>query len=125
MDPTLRQRLELFRTMDEVPAGVVDLVEDELVRVDPAGRLSDDSAGMFVSHAVMAFSRLLGDEDPVDAPSDAVFDQVLTEDPTALARAGALAERARQRLGRALPDAEVKYLTIHLAVLAQHLSKEN
>lgn len=124
MNPTLEQRLDIFRSMPEVPDEAVDLVAEELTRIDPAGRLDDDQAGMFVSHAVNALARLGRSDHTVTAPDDAVFVQVLEEDPQAADDAGSIAARVESRFGRPLPDAEVQFLAIHLAALRQHLSKE-
>ncbi len=49
-------------------------------------------------------------------------DQVAAElagHPEAVTRARAVAERARRELGAALPESEVNFLGMHLAVLAQ------
>ncbi|WP_147917027.1 PRD domain-containing protein [Ruania zhangjianzhongii] len=125
MDPTLQERLDIFRAMPAVPDEAVDLVAAELTRLDPAQTLTDDQAGSFVSHAVNALARLSAGDVSVEAPSDTVYQQVRDEDPQAEERARAFVERVQARLGRALPEAELKFITIHFAALAQHTRKEH
>lgn len=125
MNPTLQERLDIFRSMPSVPSEAVDLVSDELAQIDPAGKLTDDQAGSFVSHAVNALARLARGDDSVEAPSDGVFQAVQDEDPEAAQYAAAFAERVQSRFGHDLPEPEVKFMTIHFAALRQHLAKEN
>lgn len=125
MDPMLQERLDIFRSMPAVPADAVDLVAEELARLDPRGRLTDDQAGAFVSHAVNALARLTAGDDSVEAPADAVYAQVAAQDPSAAGEARAFAARVADRLGHPLPEPELKFMTIHFAALRQHLTKEN
>jgi hypothetical protein len=125
MDATLQQRLDIFRAVPDISGDAVDLVTDELTRLDPQARLSDDQAGMFVSHAVNALTRLSRGDDTVEGPDETVYGQVLAEDPDAADAVQGLVQRAAARFGRPLPEPEIQYLTIHIAALRQHLSKEN
>lgn len=125
MNPTLRQRIDIFRTMPDIPPVAVDLVENELAGLDPAGELTDDQAGMFVSHAVNALARLVHGQPEAQPPNHAVYEEVLNEAPGAATRAQAMADRVREALGRNLPEAEQQFMTIHFAALQQHLGKED
>lgn len=125
MNATLAERLDIFRAMPTVPDEAVDLVTEELTGLDATGSLTDEEAGLFVSHAVNALTRLVGGDDSVQSPSDSVYQQVLDADPSAAGYAHAFAERVTTRLGQSLPEAELKFMTIHFAALRQHLGKEN
>lgn len=125
MNPALRQRIDIFRAMPDIPPVAVDLVEKELVSLDPAGELTDDQAGMFVSHAVNALARLVRGESEAEPPSHAVYEEVLNEAPGAAERAEAMAVRVQEAIGQRLPGAEQQFMTIHFAALQQHLGKED
>ena|SRR5699024_1058211 len=125
MEATLSQRIDIFRSMPEIPDSAVDLVTDELALIDPEEELTDKQAGMFVSHAVNALARLLRQEPEADAPSQAVYAEVLNESPGALNLAHAMADRVKAATGQELPTAEVQFMTIHFAALQRHLGKDN
>ncbi|MBP0456283.1 PRD domain-containing protein [Streptomyces montanisoli] len=121
MDDQLALRIKLFRESGQVRPEVAAFVSDELAALSEQGHtVTEDTAGMLTSHLMLALTRLL-DGEPI-----AVFttdDQVAAElagHPEAVARAREVAGRAERALGAALPDSEVNFLALHLAVLAQH-----
>lgn len=124
MDETLQQRLGLYRQMPEISRIAVDAVSEELAAMDD-GTLTDESAGMFVSHAISAISRLVNGQPVVEGPTDAVFQSALVDDPGAEDAARAMAQRLGQRIGRDLPESEVRFLAVHLALLNYQRTKES
>lgn len=117
MDARLQERLELFRSMPSVPAGVVDAVEHELALLDDDHRIDDDSAGMLTSHLIAALGRALRQEPEIEPPAAELYAQVSAEAPGSINRAAASADRIGASLGISLPPAEKKYLAFHLAAL--------
>ncbi|RLL66036.1 transcriptional antiterminator [Streptomyces sp. Z26] len=120
MDEQLALRLRLFREGGQVPATVVDFVADELTALEAEGHtITEATAGMLTSHLTMAFGRLLRGEPIDEFSADAQVAAELADHPEAVARARAISVRAEARLGAALPESEVNFLGLHLAVLAQ------
>ncbi|MET7525065.1 PRD domain-containing protein [Streptomyces sp. 900116325] len=121
MDDQLALRIRLFREGGQVKPEVADFVAAELAALEADGRtVTEASAGMLTSHLMMALTRLL-DGEPIE--QFLTDDQVAAElagHPHAVARAHAISARAEQELGAALPDSEINFLGMHLAVLAQH-----
>ncbi|MFE9861256.1 PRD domain-containing protein [Streptomyces sp. NPDC005506] len=121
MDDQLALRIRLFREGGQVKPEVADFVAAELAALEADGRtVTEDSTGMLTSHLMMALTRLL-DGEPIE--QFLTDDQVAAElagHPHAVARARAISARAEQELGAALPDSEINFLGMHLAVLAQH-----
>ncbi|GAB2462343.1 PRD domain-containing protein [Xylanimonas ulmi] len=125
MNHELRQRLDAFRATDSIPSRAVDFVERELAMIDPQATLDDEQAGLFVSHAVMAVTRLAQGDDTVTAPDENVYAEVVSKDPSTPITAQRMADRVAEEFRRPLPDAEVKFLTIHIALLNHHLTRES
>ncbi|WP_327111846.1 transcriptional antiterminator [Streptomyces sp. NBC_01341] len=121
MDDQLALRIQLFREGGHVPSEVVDFVAAELSSLEDEGHVvTEASAGMLTSHLMMALGRLL-DGEPIE--QFLTDDQVASElagHPGAVARARAVSARAEQDLGAALPESEVNFLGMHLAVLGGH-----
>jgi transcriptional antiterminator len=121
MDDQLALRIQLFRESGQVRPEVAAFVTDELTNLSDEGNtVTEDTAGMLTSHLMMALTRLL-DGEPIAAFS--TDDQVageLADHPDAVARAREISSRAERALGAALPDSEINFLALHLAVLAQH-----
>ncbi|MCX4673962.1 PRD domain-containing protein [Streptomyces sp. NBC_01433] len=120
MDDQLALRIQLFRDGGQVRPEVADFVTAELAALEADGRtVTEATAGMLTSHLMMALTRLL-DGEPIE--QFLTDDQVAAElagHPDAVARARAVSARARRELGAALPESEVNFLGMHLAVLAQ------
>ncbi|WP_031086957.1 PRD domain-containing protein [Streptomyces sp. NRRL WC-3549] len=120
MDDQLAQRIQLFREGGQVRPEVADFVTTELTSLEAEGHtVTEATAGMLTSHLMMALGRIL---------DGAPIEQFLTDDqvaaelaghPDAVARARAVSDRAERELGAALPESEVNFLGMHLAVLAQ------
>ncbi|MFI0241231.1 PRD domain-containing protein [Streptomyces sp. NPDC016845] len=120
MDDQLALRIRLFREGGQVGPDVAEFVTTELAALENEGNtVTEESAGMLTSHLMMALTRLM-DGAPIE--QFLTDDQVaaeLADHPDAVARARLLAARARGALGRTLPESEINFLAMHLAVLAQ------
>ncbi|MEU5825408.1 transcriptional antiterminator [Streptomyces sp. NPDC047803] len=120
MDDQLALRLQLFREGGQIKPEVADFVTAELAALEAEGNtVTEATAGMLTSHLMMALTRLLNGEAIEQFLTDDQVAAELAGHPEAVSRARAVAERARRDLGAALPDSEVNFLGMHLAVLAQ------
>ncbi|NEB77067.1 PRD domain-containing protein [Streptomyces sp. SID14478] len=120
MDDQLTLRIRLFREGGQVRPEVADFVTAELATLEDEGRtVTEESAGMLTSHLMMALTRLL-DGAPIEQfLTDEQVAAELTGHPEAVERARRVSERARAALGATLPESEINFLAMHLAVLAQ------
>ncbi|MFE7579555.1 transcriptional antiterminator [Streptomyces sp. NPDC057521] len=120
MDDQLALRLQLFREGGQIKPEVADFVTAELTALEAEGNtVTEATAGMLTSHLMMALTRLLNGEAIEQFLTDDQVAAELAGHPEAVDRARAVAERARHELGAALPESEVNFLGMHLAVLAQ------
>ncbi|MGW1894371.1 PRD domain-containing protein [Streptomyces sp. NPDC002004] len=120
MEDRLALRIHTFRTTGQVGPHVAEFVTTELEALAAEGAtVTEDTAGMLTSHLMMALTRLLDGEAIERFPTDEQAAAELAGHPAAAERARAVAARARQELGAALPESEITFLGLHLAVLAQ------
>ncbi|WEH37067.1 PRD domain-containing protein [Streptomyces sp. AM 4-1-1] len=120
MDEQLALRIQLFREGGQVRPEVAGFVTDELTTLEADGRtVTEATAGMLTSHLMMALTRLLDGEPIEQFLTDEQVAAELAGHPDAVARARAVSARARERLGAELPESEINFLGMHLAVLAQ------
>lgn len=120
MDDQLALRIQLFREGGQIKPEVADFVTAELAALEADGRtVTEATAGMLTSHLMMALTRLLNGEPIEQFLTDDQVAAELAGHPDAVSRARAVSERARRELGAALPESEVNFLGMHLAVLAQ------
>lgn len=121
MDDQLALRVQLFRESGQVRPEVAAFVTEELDALAAEGRtVTEDTAGMLTSHLMMALTRLLDGESIKQFPTDEQVVAELAAHPEAVDRAHAVSDRAAKELGAPLPDSEINFLSLHLAVLAQH-----
>ncbi|WP_306318729.1 MULTISPECIES: PRD domain-containing protein [unclassified Streptomyces] len=120
MDDQLALRIQLFREGGQVRPEVADFVASELAALEDAGHsVTEESAGMLTSHLMMALTRLL-DGAPIDQfLTDEQLAAELADQPEAVERARRVSARAHSELGASLPESEVNFLALHLAVLAR------
>ncbi|MGY0018975.1 PRD domain-containing protein [Streptomyces sp. cg35] len=120
MDDQLALRMRLFRESGQVRPEVADFVAAELAALEDEGRtVTEASAGMLTSHLMMALNRLL-DGAPIEQfLTDEQVAAELADHPEAVERARRVSARARAELGATLPESEINFLAMHLAVLAQ------
>ncbi|MEW2069363.1 PRD domain-containing protein [Streptomyces sp. NPDC007346] len=120
MDDQLALRLQLFREGGQVKPEVTDFVAAELTALETEGHtVTEATAGMLTSHLTMALDRLLRGESIKEFTADEQITAELAGHPEAVARARAVSTRAERRLGPALPESEINFLALHLAVLAR------
>ncbi|MFJ6747553.1 MULTISPECIES: transcriptional antiterminator [unclassified Streptomyces] len=118
MDSPLARRVRLFRESGQVRPEVASFVTAELVALAAEGcRVTEESAGMLTSHLLMALTRLLDGEAVAEFRTDAAVAAELAGCPEAVSRARVVALRAGRELGAALPESEIRFLALHLAVL--------
>ncbi|MFD5782617.1 PRD domain-containing protein [Streptomyces sp. NPDC126933] len=121
MDDQLALRIQLFRESGQVRPEVAAFVADELDALAAEGRtVTEGTAGMLTSHLMMALNRLLDGEPIEEFRTDEQVAAELADHPEAVARARAVSVRAEQALGAPLPESEINFLGLHLAVLAQN-----
>ncbi|MER7884507.1 transcriptional antiterminator [Streptomyces fimicarius] len=123
MDEQLALRLRLFREGGQTTPEVTDFVAAELTALEAEGHtVTEATAGMLTSHLTMALGRLLRGEPIEEFSTDDQVAAELAGHPEALARARAVSARAERELGPALPESEINFLGLHLAVLARQPS---
>ncbi|MFD5113686.1 transcriptional antiterminator [Streptomyces sp. NPDC058220] len=121
MDDQLALRIQLFRESGQVRPEVAAFVADELDALAAEGRtVTEGTAGMLTSHLMMALNRLLDGEPIEEFRTDEQVAAELAGHPEAVARARAVSVRAAKALGAPLPESEINFLGLHLAVLAQN-----
>ena len=81
--------------------------------------LEEDSAGMLVSHLLLALERARAGEVIWEWEGQEDTADELAERPWALEEARRIVENARVELGADLPDGEVRFLALHLAAIAE------
>jgi hypothetical protein len=122
MDDQLTLRITLFRESGQVGPEVAAFVTDELDALAAEGHtITEDTAGMFTSHLMMALTRLVDGEPIEQFPTDDAVVAELADHPEAVERARAISARSARVLGATLPESEINFLSLHLAVLAQHI----
>ncbi|GLZ06079.1 hypothetical protein Acsp03_35450 [Actinomadura sp. NBRC 104412] len=120
MDPLLEERLAIFERTGQVSPEICRFVRDELEALAAAGgEITEESAGTLASHLLLALQRARDGEALTDFPADDTVRAELAGQPRAMEQAAALAGRARSALGADLPEQEVRFLALHLAVLRQ------
>ncbi|SDJ71239.1 PRD domain-containing protein [Streptomyces indicus] len=121
MDDQLALRIQLFRESGQVRPEVADFVTAELTALSAEGRtVTEETAGMLTSHLMMALTRLVAGEPIEQFLTDEQVRAELDGHPEAVTRAREISERAHHALGARLPDSEVNFLAMHLAVLDRH-----
>ncbi|MCX5086630.1 PRD domain-containing protein [Streptomyces sp. NPDC056121] len=126
MDDQLALRIRLFREGGQVRPEVADFVTAELTALAERGNeITEQTAGMLTSHLMMALTRLVDGEPIEQFLTDEQVAAELAGHPHAVAGAREVAARAREQLGATLPDSEVNFLAMHLAVLAGQPSTDS
>ncbi|MEU7483577.1 PRD domain-containing protein [Streptomyces sp. NPDC042319] len=121
MEDRLALRIQLFRESGQAPQQVTRFVEEELTALAAEGHtVTEETAGMLTSHLVMALTRLLNGEPIEQFLTDEEVAAELAGHPDAVERARAVSFRAEKELGASLPDSEINFLAMHLAVLRKN-----
>jgi hypothetical protein len=120
MDRLLAKRLDIFERTGQVAPDICRFVRDELDALDAAGgAVTEESAGTLASHLLLALQRARDGAALTEFPADETVRAELAGHPDAVERARTLAARARSVLGAVLPEQEVRFLALHLALLGQ------
>lgn len=120
MEEALARRVRLLRDGGGVPRAVADFVAAELDLLVSAGAVvTEATAGTLTSHLLSALTRLVNGEAIEEHTDDARIAAELDGHPEAVARARGLAARAERTFERPLPNGEIAFLGMHLAVLAR------
>lgn len=122
MDPQLAQRFDVYASLPGSSEAVNAAVRAEVEQFQNPP-LTDDQAGMFVSHAIAALNRLLAGESLPDGPSARSLDEAVRIYPMAPAEAAAMNDRFEERLGQRLPTNEENFLALHLALIIHNQRK--
>ncbi|WP_225828460.1 PRD domain-containing protein [Streptomyces naphthomycinicus] len=121
MDARLALRIRTFRDTGQVSRQVADFVTAELEALAAEGAtVTEDTAGMLTSHLMTALTRLLDGRAVERFPTDGQVASELDGHPEAVSRARSVSARAQRALGAALPESEINFLGLHLAVLARY-----
>jgi transcriptional regulatory protein LevR len=126
VDAELNRRMRLFEETGQVSPEVSSFVRNELERV--AGewdlKLEEETAGMLVSHLLLALERARAGEsiNELEGSEDAA--EEVAERPWAANKAWEVVRGARTDLGVDLPETEVNFLALHLAAIAEVQGKE-
>lgn len=121
MDKDLENRLAVFQTTGQVSSEVIEFTRDELERVAASWDLAleEESAGMLVSHLLLALERARAGEaiEEWEGSEDAL--EELAERPWAIEGAMKIIDSARSTLGVDLPEGELRFLALHLAAIVE------
>ncbi len=126
MDAELTRRMELFQETGQVSPEVASFVREELQRVAAEWnlKLEEESAGMLVSHLLLALERARRGEAIQEWEGSEDTAEELAERPWAVDKAREIVGNALPKLDADLPDTEVRFLALHLAALAEVQGKE-
>lgn len=121
MDADLEKRLTLFEETGQVSPEVIGFTRGELERVAGVWGLvlEEESAGMLVSHLLLALERARAGEaiEEWEGSEDAA--EELADRPWAVGEAQRIVDSARAALDADLPEGEIRFLALHLAAIAE------
>ena len=121
MDAKLNRRMRLFQETGQVSSEVSSFVRSQLERVAQEWglKLEEDTAGMLVSHLLLALERARAGEAIKEWEGSEDAAEELAERPWAVDKARQVVRDARTDLGIDLPETEVNFLALHLAAIAE------
>jgi len=111
----------MFEETGQVSPEVVRFARGELGRVAEGWGLAleEGSAGMLVSHLLLALERARAGEAIGEWEGSEDAAEELAERPWALEEAQRIVDNARGALGTDLPEGEARFLALHLAAIAE------
>jgi len=126
VDAELNKRMRLFQETGQVSSEVSSFVRSKLEHVAEEWdlKLEEDTAGMLVSHLLLALERARAGEAIKEWEGSEDAAEELAERPWALDKAREVVRDARTDLGTDLPETEVSFLALHLAAIAEVQGKE-
>jgi transcriptional regulatory protein LevR len=121
LDAELNRRMRLFQETGQVSSEVSSFVRSQLERVAQEWglKLEEDTAGMLVSHLLLALERARAGEAIKEWESLEDAAEELAERPWAVDKARQVVRDARIDLGIDLPETEANFLALHLAAIAE------
>ncbi|MFD7663336.1 PRD domain-containing protein [Streptomyces sp. NPDC059788] len=120
MEALLAQRIRLFVESGQVRPEIAGFVRAELDALAAEGcAVTEETAGMLTSHLLMALTRLENGEPVEEFRTDDLVAAELAEHPRAVRRARAVSIRVERALGSPLPESEINFLAMHLALLRE------
>jgi transcriptional regulatory protein LevR len=121
VDAELNRRMRLFQETGQVSLEVSSFVRSELEQVADEWdlKLEEETAGMLVSHLLLALERARAGESINEWEGSEDVVEELAERPWALDKAREVVQAARTELGADLPETEVNFLALHLAAIAE------
>lgn len=119
LETPFQTRFELLCDTGQVSQAAVNATRQVVAAIEQRynRNLTEENAAMFVTHMVMAFERLLRNEELNDVPPE-VLDEVTPYHETQVFVAETIGEALRPYRVH-VPEAEIAYLTLHLAAIQQ------
>jgi transcriptional regulatory protein LevR len=126
VDAELNRRMKLFEETGQVSPEVSSFARGKLEHVaDEWGlKLEEETAGMLVSHLLLALERARAGESINEWEGSEDAAEELAERPWAVDKAREVVRDARIDLGANLPETEINFLALHLAAIAEVQGKE-
>ncbi|MCW2643243.1 MAG: transcriptional antiterminator, BglG [Dactylosporangium sp.] len=117
MDADLNRRFDLFEQTGQVDPDISVFVREELLALERDGyAITDETAGAFATHVLMALQRCRRGEPVEPTLAEDVVAAELAQRPDAVVAAKALNQRAAA-VSVELPATEVSFVALHLAAL--------
>jgi hypothetical protein len=112
-----RERLDLMQASGQLSSQVRETAEAIVAELDAVhGPLTEDNAGMLVSHLALSLQRL---QQGTSLEPDPLVVEEAAQYPEELALAGRIAGRAAHLGAGPLPAGEVGFLAIHIRALRE------
>jgi hypothetical protein len=126
VDAELNRRMKLFEETGQVSPEVSSFARGKLEHVaDEWGlKLEEETAGMLVSHLLLALERARAGESINEWEGSEDAAEELAERPWAVDKAREVVRDARIDLGANLPETEINFLALHLAAIAEVQGKD-
>ncbi len=116
---TFRERLDLLEDSGTASALARRLAETALLEITEEFplELTEENAAPFVTHLVIALTRLHRGE--TEAPASEAVDAEIAGRDREKAVIGRIMIGFEDQLGRSVPDSEISYMTVHLCALLE------
>lgn len=126
MDAELNRRMKLFEETGQVSLEVSSFARGKLEHVADEWdlKLEEETAGMLVSHLLLALERARAGESISEWEGSEEAAEELADRPWAVEKAREVVRDARTDLGAELPETEINFLALHLAAIAEVQGKE-
>ncbi len=119
MDQDLSRRIEILGQTGDDAARAAAAVRREVESLNGRLPMTEDTAGMFVSHLFTAVVRMLAGETELEAPDPALYAEVVRQRPDAIDLAREIARDLHDTEGIDVPDAETQFIAFHVGGLLE------